>query len=384
MNIDFSLKIAHMFQIRWTVNMKKTLNIDSELVASLSASLATVPGAQLEDVSWEKEIGERLRPAAIIKTMIGDRVLFFVAETRGDVYPRDAREVVWQLKRYHQDLKPANRHYVPMILANSVSDGARAFLQEEHVSYHDLSGSLYVQAEDVYILIERPKPKRAKRRDVGVFRGSRAQVLHSLFARMGEWVTGTEIAKQAGVSPATVSQTFIELERRDWLEVRGEGPAKRRRLSRPDALLDAWRESILNGPKAKRTRYYVPRMNPEEMVKQIEQEAPYANIDLEFTGQFAAQSYTPFLSNVPDLAVRVRGKRACEMLLSSLNARKVSEGANLIVIDASSNKLSRASSEDGEERWLASPLQVYLDLLEDHGRSREMAEHLRSQKLAWR
>ena len=373
-----------MFQIRWTVNMKKTLNIDSELVASLSASLATVPGAQLEDVSWEKEIGERLRPDAIIKTMIGDRVLFFVAETRGDVYPRDAREVVWQLKRYHQDLKPSNRHYVPMILANSVSDGARAFLQEEHVSYHDLSGSLYVQAEDVYILIERPKPKRAKRRDVGVFRGSRAQVLHSLFARMGEWVTGTEIAKQAGVSPATVSQTFIELERRDWLEVRGEGPAKRRRLSRPDALLDAWRESILNGPKAKRTRYYVPRMNPEEMVKQIEQEAPYANIDLEFTGQFAAQSYTPFLSNVPDLAVRVRGKRACEMLLSILNARKVSEGANLIVIDASSNKLSRASSEDGEERLLASPLQVYLDLLEDHGRSREMAEHLRSQKLAWR
>ena len=125
-------------------------------------------------------------------------------------------------------------------------------------------------------------------------------------------------------------------------------------------------------------------MNPEEMVKQIEQEAPYANIDLEFTGQFAAQSYTPFLSNVPDLAVRVRGKRACEMLLSILNARKVSEGANLIVIDASSNKLSRASSEDGEERLLASPLQVYLDLLEDHGRSREMAEHLRSQKLAWR
>jgi hypothetical protein len=39
---------------------------------------------------------------------------------------------------------------------------------------------------------------------------------------------------------------------------------------------------------------------------------------------------------------------------------------------------------DENERLMASPLQVYLDLLEDRGRSKEMAEHLRSQKLVWR
>ncbi len=67
--------------------------------------------------------------------------------------------------------------------------------------------------------------------------------------------------------------------------------------------------------------------------------------------------------------------RSREWLLSVLGAREVSEGANLTVIDAKSKELSRGVSDD-PERLLASPLKVYLDLLNDHGRSKEMAEHL--------
>ena len=357
-------------------------NIDQNLLASLQNCFADIPESRIDNVLYGNENVGRHRPVVIIRTIVGDRPLDFVAETRGDLYPRDAREAVWQIKRRRRGLESSNRHCFPMIIAQSVSDGARAFLREENVAYHDLSGSLHISADDAFVLIEKPKSKRAKRRDANVFQGSRAQVLHALFARPGEWVAGTEIAEDACVSPATVSQTFKHLERRDWLEVKGEGPAKRRLLARPHALLDAWRDSVLAGPKAKRSRYYVPRKKPEEMANQIRQEASDADFDLEFTGQFAAQSYAPFLSSVSDLAVRVHGKQDRERLLSILGARKVSEGANLIVIDASSKKRSRKRNE-ADERLLATPLQVYLDLLEDHGRSKEMAEHLRSQKLAW-
>ena len=357
-------------------------NINRNLLASLQNSFADIPEAQIGNVSRTNANGGRSGPAVIISTTIKGRQLNFVAETRGDLYPRDAREAIWQTKQRQRELKSSNRHYFPMVIAKSVSDGARAFLQEENVAYHDLSGSLYIRTDDVFILIEKPKSKRATRRDANIFQGSRAQVLHALFARPGEWVTGTEIAKDAGVSPATVSQTFRNLERRDWVEVKGEGPSKRRLLIRPDALLDAWRDSILAGPKAKRSQYYVPRKKPEEMACQIRQEASDANLDLEFTGQFAAQSYAPFLSSVSDLTVRVRGQQDREWLLSILGARKVSEGANLVVIDAGSKRRKRKRNEM-DERMLATPLQVYLDLLEDHGRSKDMAEHLRSQKLAW-
>lgn len=360
--------------------MSDIANIDQNLFESLQNGFADIPEARIDDLS--RGNGGRLRPTFIARTVVGARSLDFVVETRGNVYPRDAREAVWQLKLRQKELESSNRRYFPMIIAQSISDGARAFLQDENVAYHDLSGSLYICADGVFVLIEKPKSKRAKRLDANIFQGSRAQVLHALTARPGEWVTVTEIAEDAGVSSATVSQTFRKLERHDWLETRGKGPAKRRQLMRSGALLDAWRDSVLAGPKAKRRRYYVPRKKPEEMAWQIRKEASDANLDLEFTGQFAAQSYAPFLSNVSDLTVRAQRKQDREWLLFILGARKVSEGANLIVIDASSKRRSSKRNE-ADERLLATPLQVYLDLLEDHGRSKEMAEHLRSQKLAW-
>lgn len=362
--------------------MDEIANIELELVESLRESFASVPDARVGEVSWQPGIGERLRPDAILDAVVADREIAFVVETRGDVFPRDAREIVWQLKSYLQELDSSNRRYVPMILARSVSEGARSFLQEERVAYHDLSGSLYIGDDDTLIMIERPKPKRVKRRDVNVFKGTRARVLHALFDRPGDWVTGSEIAKDAGVSAATVSETFKDLERRDWVDVKGEGPAKRRRLVRWNDLLDAWRDSILAARTPKRSRYYIPRMKPEDMVHEIERENYYDEFDLEFTGQFAAQFYAPYLSSVSDLTVRVFGKRSRDWLISTLGAREVSEGANLVLIDEKLSARHQRTNGRGEH-LLASPLQVYLDLLEDHGRSKEAAEHLRSQKLEW-
>jgi hypothetical protein len=362
--------------------MSELANIDQELIDSLSDSLAAIPGAHLGEISFEPEMSSRQRPDVIFQLTMGDREVSIVAETRGDVFPRDAREVVWQLKQHQKDLASSNQHVVPMIIARSVSDGARSFLRDERVAYSDLSGSFYIGIGDTFVLIDKPKSKRIRRKDVNIFKGTRAQVLHALFVRTDEWVSGLDIADEAAVSPATVSQTFKDLERRDWLQAKGEGPAKRRRLIRPDVLLDAWRDSILLEPATKQSRYYVPSMKPEDMVHKIQSEHDHNDCDLEFTGQFAAQSYAPFLSNISNLAVRVTDKRSREWLLSVLGAREVSEGANLTVIDAKSKQLSRGVSGD-PERLLASPLQVYLDLLEDHGRSKEMAAHLRSQKLVW-
>ncbi len=362
--------------------MQRIANIEPELIESLRESLAAVPDAHLGEISWQPGIGGRLRPDAILDAVVAGGEIAFVVETRGDVFPRDAREIVWQLKSYLRELDSSNRRYVPMILARSVSEGARSFLQEERVAYHDLSGSLYIGDGDTFVMIERPRPKRAKRRDANVFKGTRAQVLHVLFDCPGEWVTGSEIAEHAGVSPATVSETFKDLERREWVDVKGEGPAKRRRLIRWDDLLDAWRDSILAARTPKRSRYYVPRMKPEDIVHEIERENYHDDFDLEITGQFAAQFYAPYLSNVSDLTVRVFGKRSRDWLISTLGAREVSEGANLVVIDA--KPTTQRHRKNGErEHLLASPLQVYLDLLGDHGRSKELAQHLRSQKLVW-
>ena len=72
--------------------MSDIANIDQKLLASLQNSFADIPEARIDDLSQENEIGGRFRPAVIVRTIVGDRTLDFVVETRGDLYPRDARE----------------------------------------------------------------------------------------------------------------------------------------------------------------------------------------------------------------------------------------------------------------------------------------------------
>jgi hypothetical protein len=99
------------------------------------------------------------------------------------------------------------------------------------------------------------------------------------------------------------------------------------------------------------------------------------------THEAAAQRYAPFLSSVSQVRCRLMlPGRLAEDALGALNARGVTEGANLAVIEVkSSGELLFREKVDGA--WLASPVQVYLDLVRGEGRAKEMAEHLRQERI---
>ena len=69
-----------------------------------------------------------------------------------------------------------------------------------------------------------------------------------------------------------------------------------------------------------------------------------------------------------------------QTMLASIDARQVREGWNLGVHEiASDSELKFRQRIDGF--WVADPLQTYLDLLQAGGRAKELAQHLRSEKL---
>ena len=53
---------------------------------------------------------------------------------------------------------------------------------------------------------------------------------------------------------------LTELERLDWLDSRGQGPSKQRRVSQPAALLDAWATSLRQQPAEAMRSFFVPSM----------------------------------------------------------------------------------------------------------------------------
>jgi hypothetical protein len=74
--------------------------------------------------------------------------------------------------------------------------------------------------------------------------------------------------------------------------------------------------------------------------------------------------------------------RTAAAAIDELDARAVIEGANLLVIETRSQSEFLFKERVGSV-WLANPVQVYLDLLRASGRSQEMAEHLRRERIGF-
>jgi hypothetical protein len=269
-----------------------------------------------------------------------------------------------------------------MIAAESLSPGARDFLKSQQTGYFDSGGSLFLPAPGAYVHIERPLGKTMARSIRSLFTGQRAQAMHVLLNRPGDWIAGNLLAQEAHVSPATASQVLTELERLDWVTARGQGPHKERSVKDPGALLDSWVQQLPRLPQPLRHRYFVPTPGIDTLTGRLGDVFERHGVQYVISYEVAAQRYAPFLSSLSQLNCRARLNPEVDGALADLGARKVTEGANLIIRgDKGSREFLFRQSMDGV--WYASPLQVYLDLRSSDGRAKEMAENLRRLKIGF-
>ena len=307
-----------------------------------------------------------------------------LVEARKYLYPRDIRQLVWRIKEIsHRWSNEENEQQtIPLILAESISPGARELLKSERVGYYDSGGSLHIPAEGMYIYIDRPPPKPQSRSIRSLFSGRRAQVLHALLIHHGEWLGVGEIANMAQVSPGTASQVLIEAERHEWAVSRGQGPRKQRKLVQPAILLDTWAKQRALAPGPAMERFFVPSVRGEQLTQQIAKVFQANDAEYAITHEAAAQRYAPFLSRISRVRCRLLAGPAERLSLHELDARRVNEGVNLAVIRVrSADELLFRRRLDNV--WLASPVQVYLDLIQSEGRTRELAEHMRRERIGF-
>ncbi len=310
-----------------------------------------------------------------------DRPITLLVEAKRGGFPRDVRQAVWQLRKCMPNIVRDNAGEVlPVVIAPTISPGAREQLRHERIGYFELGGSLYLPIPGAFILIDRPAAKTAAKAVNAIFSGQRAQVIHAAWVHDEEWFNVRDLADRSLVSTATVSQTLTALEQRDYAESRGSGPAKQRRLTDRTALLDAWAEHQRNGKPPAVRRYYAPQAAAARVFEALDAAAEGAGVAYEVTGAAAGNLHTPFLTQVSQLLCRVEARGAATVL-EVIDARPVREGWNLVIMDAETPS-AFAFRQRGEYGWIADPLQTYLDLLQEGGRSKDLAEELRVQKLA--
>lgn len=336
---------------------------------------------ELPEVRAKLELEQPLPADAKIDLKVAGKEVILLVEAKRAGYPRDVQQAIWQLRRAEAAL-PSHKEIVLVMIAEYLSPGAKAQLQAEQIGYFESGGSLYLPAPGAYCYIERPSAKPFERAVRSLFSGRRAQAIHAILVHHDRWFGVHELAEVAMVSPATVSEVFTELERQDWVSLQGKGPRKERQLSQPTALLDAWAKDVRERPSPTINRYYVPGVKAYDLMQRVAEQFGKNNIEYAVSYEYAAQRYAPFLSSISQVRLRMIKSSDSQSAISELGARPVTEGSNLGIIetDAHGGLLFR---NEIDNVWLASPVQVYLDLLHVEGRSVEMAEHLRKERIGF-
>lgn len=351
----------------------------SQLLEQLADTLRALPGVEADIAS--ANTARTLRDPghdARIDAQIGGRPVTLLVETKQNVYPRDVHQVLWRLKSLGSG--DDSRIAVPVLAAASLSPGAKDLMRAEGVGYFDSGGSLYLPAAGAYVFIDKPPPKAQVSTMRSLFSGRRAQAIHALLVQREQWFGVKALAAVSQVSPATASEVLTELAQFDWIDTRGQGPRKERHLRDPQALLDAWANQVTAGRVPALRRYFVPGMKSDALVERVAQAFEARDAGYAISHEAAAQRYAPYLSSVGQVRCRLLPTPAADDALAAIGARAVHEGANFAVIDVKSpgDLLFRERVGDA---WLASPIHVYLDLLKGEGRAKEMAEHLRKERI---
>ena len=349
---------------------------DRERIADLVATLTALPFCDgVHPVADETPTPGH----AVVHCMWVRRPVELVLLVRTNIYPRDAREILWRM-----DALTANHSgAVPLLVADAISATAKEMLRHRRAAYYDAGGSLFLCSEPVYVHIDRPAPRPMASRVRSLFRGSRAQVVHCLLLTPDTWFGATRLAEKAGVSPGTASVVLRHLEEHEWVDTRGRGPTKQRRVADSGRMLDAWALSNETLRPFSARDYYVPVVPEQALALELHRAFETGGADYALTGESAGQRYAPFLSTVSRIHCLVAPQDGrIDAVLHDLDARRVDQGANLSVAPAPFPG-ALASREQVDGVWLASPVIVYLDLLRTGGRGREMARHLRRERLGY-
>lgn len=331
---------------------------------SISARKSNVP---LDD-------GTRLD--LLLSLDVDGKLADIAVETVRNAYPRDVQTAVRRLAQYALGGKEAGKA-IPLVAAETLSPGARELLRKRGIGYFERNGNLYLRRAPWVINIQMPDRKAAKRGGgASLFTDAREMVVHALLMHRGEWLTGGELAEIAQTSQYTCSIVLQELEKLEWCESTGAGRTLRRRLTNARALLEAW------VPRWKhrtdnRTRWHILADRPNLLLSGLTEKIDHAALAYPwaFTGTSAANVYAPLLTGTDTAEIIVPPGKA-EEFAKALNLKRAEKGANVTLIERDGTSLQFRKEMPDFPAYLASPIILYLDLLDGRGRNKELAERV--------
>lgn len=354
------------------------ISTESELLEGARESLSALPGLRVRAARRDAVVHQQEIDLDLEVEVKGRRARILV-EAKSSGFPRVLREVAWRLERLRSH--DGDPPIVPLIAAPAISSGGRELLRRHGLGYWDAGGSLYLELPWAVYYVDRPAPKLPERRLRNLYRGKAAQVLHALLLEPNRPWHVHELAELAEVSPFTVHHVFKNLEEQLWMDKRGQGPQAVRVLTEPGALLEAWAEAHSLREYEFR-RFYGWAQTPSDLRGAVATALDETGVEYALTLSSGAALVAPFATGLDRLSVIVPSTIDLDRVARAADLRPVDEGENVVflVTRERSPLLFRQRIDD---TWVASNVQLFLDLSASPRRGKEQAQHLRTERLGY-
>ena len=277
-------------------------------------------------------------------------------------YPQQIKEVINKL-----DLTKRNLYNV--IIAPYISDLSAALCEKSDVGYIDEAGNCLIMAHTIYISEKGNHNKRLSNQKMKtIFDPSyvvSSKILRYLMKDVKRVWKLKYLADEVKCSIGQVSKVKNYLCEQLWAEMTINGLA----IIDVEAIMTAWgKEYNVNKNKIRSLYSLEPIAIFEKKIQKLIKEN---GISCYLTGFSGGVRYTPVVRyNKVQIIVRLEDYR--EFVINS-ECKEVETGSNISVIIANEDDLL-IDSRNLEGCMVASPVQIYLDCMQNKGRGEEMAE----------
>jgi hypothetical protein len=350
-------------------------NLEEQAAGALTSLLEEVPAIKVRDVRIEPDGPDRGIDILARINVSGQRYLI-VCEVKSSGQPRHVRTALLQLRNYVAHREPSS---LPVFIAPYLSAEARALCREEKVGFLDLEGNARLVFDGVFIERLVPnKPASARRELKSLFKPKSSRILRVLLRRPDRAWRVADLANTAQVSLGHVSNVRSALMDNEWAKLSEGGLV----LSKPDDLLDAWREAY-DSPAERREGFYTTlHGRPLDDAARHVLGSKSESGQIAFASFSAAQWLAPYGRSGTHYFY-AEGE-AIDRLKRDLKLAPAHKGENVVVMTPKDSGLFLDVVEPAPGALCTSLVQTYLDLAQAGERGREAADHLRREKLLWK
>jgi hypothetical protein len=265
---------------------------------------------------------------------------------------------------------------VSVIVGRYFSAQRQKQCREAGVNFIDLSGNVFLHQGNVYV--ERAGfanryPEIRKGR--GPFSDKASLILRVLLSEKRRRWGVREMAERVGLDPGFVSRMARELESRGYA-ARVDSKIE---LLQPEQVLEDWVRDY-SYRKNRAESFFCLADSPEVILDRMRR----LNIPEELEHALALHAGAALVAPhavYGEVHIYIPGEKEADFFISGLKLRKVSQGANVILLFPFYKRSVFWAVKSRDELKVTSDLQLYLDLYNYPLRGREQAEHLYGKRL---